>query len=220
MYTLFIGQKAYSSWSLRGWLLLAAHDLAFREVEVGLYSDAFTAFVAARSPARTVPLLEWEEDGATVRLWDSLAMAETLAERHPDAGIWPTDSAHRRVARIVATEMHSGFTGLRTHCPMNFHRVGRKPVIGREEAEADAARVGDLWAWALDKTGGPWLGGPHFSAADSFMAPLATRLSSYDLMTEETEPYAKRLMAHPKVAAWIAAGLADPTRIALYEDVL
>lgn len=219
MYHITIAQKAYSSWSMRGWLLLAAFDLAFEEELIRLYTPEFDAFQAARSPARTVPYLTWQEAGETRHLWDSLAMAETLAERHPDAGIWPAEAAHRVVARIVAAEMHSGFMALRSHCPMNFHRDGRQPKLGLEEAKADAARAGALWSWALEQTGGPWLGGPAFSAADVFMAPLATRLRDYGLMTQETEPYTMQLLAHPAVARWIAAGRADPERVALYENV-
>lgn len=218
MYRIIIGNKAYSSWSLRGWLLVAAFDLPYEEVLYRLYSDEFEEFRKDYAPARTVPLLEWEEDGKPQRVWESLAIAETLAERHPDAGIWPANPKHRVVARIVASEMHAGFSALRGFCPMNVHRGGVHPKRGMDEVQADIARLVELWNWALAETGGPWLGGAAFSAADVFMAPVASRLSSYGLLTPETEPYVTRLLAHPQVSQWIEDGMADPERIARYNE--
>ncbi|MEM7668204.1 MAG: glutathione S-transferase N-terminal domain-containing protein, partial [Pseudomonadota bacterium] len=165
MYRLIIAQKAYSSWSLRGWLLLDAFGIAFEETLIRMYQPEFTEVMHAKAPVRTVPILEWDEHGRSHRVWESLAIAETLAERHPDASIWPADPAHRAVARIVASEMHAGFTALRTECPMNLHRRGRPKENPSEALMADVAHAGTLWAWALAETGGPWLGGPAFSAA-------------------------------------------------------
>ncbi|MEL6267968.1 MAG: glutathione S-transferase, partial [Pseudomonadota bacterium] len=125
MYTLTIGDKAYSSWSMRGWLMLAAFDLAFEEERMAMYTDAFTAMQKARAPALSVPQLSWDEGGRRRRIWDTMAIAETLAERHPEAGLWPADPALRRLARVLSAQMHSGFGALRSAAPMNLHREGR-----------------------------------------------------------------------------------------------
>ncbi|MEM9045847.1 MAG: glutathione S-transferase N-terminal domain-containing protein [Pseudomonadota bacterium] len=217
MYRIIIAQKAYSSWSLRGWLLLDAFGLSYEENLIRMYSDDFTDAMSARRPARTVPVLEWEDDGRPMRVWESLAIAETLAERHPEAGIWPEAPADRNVARIVAHEMHAGFFALRTACPMNLHRSGKKKDPITEELTADLDRVAELWTWALEATGGPWLGGLGFSAADVFMAPLATRLESYALIEPRTESYARRILAHTSVRRWYEAAHKDPERIAWYD---
>lgn len=218
MYRIVIGDKAYSSWSLRGWLLLAAFDLPFVEVRIRMYDPEIERMKAERAPARTVPILEWEEDGRTRRVWESLAIAETLAERHPDAGHWPADAHHRAVARVLASEMHAGFTALRGICPMNLHRDGMPPVKADEMLKQDLEHLGQLWDWALAETGGPWLGGPAFSVADVFFAPVAFRLTVYGLMSARLEPYARRVLDHPAVRRWRSDAEADPRRIAYYED--
>ena len=123
MYRIHTGDKAYSSWSLRGWLLLAAFDLPFVDRPVRMYDPEFDALKQEKAPARTVPLVEWEEDGVPRRVWDTLAIAETLHERHRQAGIWPADPTHRAIARCLAAEMHSSFGTLRDACPMNIHRA-------------------------------------------------------------------------------------------------
>ncbi|MEM9099382.1 MAG: glutathione S-transferase N-terminal domain-containing protein [Pseudomonadota bacterium] len=217
MYRIIIAQKAYSSWSLRGWLLLDAFGLAYEEVLIRLYSDEFAPAMKARAPARTVPILEWEDGGQTRRVWESLAIAETLAERHPEAGIWPEDPTSRDVARIIANEMHAGFTALRTACPMNLHRSGKRKDPITPELTAEIDRAAELWSWALQSTGGPWLAGSGFSAADAFMAPLATRLESYDLIDARTEAYTARILSHPSVLRWREAALDDPERISWYD---
>ncbi len=219
MYTLIIAQKAYSSWSLRGWLLLDAFGISFEEKLVRLYQPEFTEMTISKAPAQTVPILEWDEDGHRRRLWESLAIAETLAERHPAAGLWPEEPAHRAVARVVAAEMHAGFAEIRDKCPMNLHRVDTPRPDPTQALHRDVARTGDLWNWALGETGGPWLGGPRFSVADVFMAPLATRLVSYGLLDDRTEAYARHLLAHPSIQRWTKAAKADPERIAYYEDI-
>jgi glutathione S-transferase len=217
MYRITIGDTAYSSWSLRGWLLLAAFDLPFEENLVRMYDPAFDTMKAMNAPARTVPQLEWDEDGVTRRVWDTLAIAETLAERHPDAGIWPAEPHHRAMARALAAEMHSGFTALRNACPMNLHREPAPLKTPPEGLDADVARLGELWSWALSQTGGPWLGGPEFSAADAFYAPVAFRLREYALSAPGTGAYAERLLAHPAVTGWVSMAMADPRRLALYD---
>jgi glutathione S-transferase len=217
MYRLSTGDKAYSSWSLRGWLLLAAFDLPFEENPVPMYDPTFDAMKAAKAPARTVPILEWDEDGVTRRVWDTLAIAETLAERHPQAGIWPAGPSHRAIARTLAAEMHSGFAALREACPMNIHRAPAPLKAAPDGVAEDVARIGRLWAWALIQTGGPWLGGPRFSAADAFYAPVALRLREYALSAPGTADYAEKLLEHPAVTRWTKMAKADPRRLAHYD---
>lgn len=217
MYRIHTGDKAYSSWSLRGWLLLAAFDLPFEDVPVRMYDPAFDALKAEKAPARTVPVLEWDEGGTTRRVWDTLAIAETLHERHPEAGIWPADAAHRAVARSLAAEMHSSFATLRSACPMNLHRPPAPLKAPPDGLADDVQRIGQLWAWALDRTGGPWLGGVHFSAVDVFYVPVAFRLREYALAAGATSTTTDRLLDHPAVARWTAMALSDPRRIPLYD---
>jgi len=217
MYRITIGDTAYSSWSLRGWLLLAAFELPFEENLVRMYDPAFDALQAANAPARTVPQIEWDEDGTTHRVWDTLAIAETLAERHPDAGIWPTDPHHRAIARCLAAEMHSGFSILRGACPMNLHREPAPLTSPPEGVAADVARLGQLWGWALAQTGGPWLGGAEFSAADAFYAPVAFRLQEYALSAPGTAEYADKLLKYPPVALWTTKAKSDLRRLAHYD---
>jgi glutathione S-transferase len=217
MYRITIGDTAYSSWSLRGWLLLAAFDLPFEERLVRMYDPAFDAMQAANAPARTVPQIEWNEDGQTRRVWDSMAIAETLAERHPEAGIWPADPWHRAIARSLAAEMHSGFSALRSACPMNIHRAPASLQAPPEGAVVDVARLGQLWSWALAQTGGPWLGGQRFSAVDAFYAPVALRLHEYALSAPGTERYAEKLLEYPAVVRWVEMAKTDPRRLTRYD---
>ena len=168
-YTLFIQDRAYSSWSLRGHLLLAAFDIPFATRHEFWRSPEYDALRAEIAPARTVPALR----GDDMFVWDSLAVAETLAERHP--GFWPADPAARAAARSLVAEMHSGFGALRADCPMNLRRrwAGFTPS---DAVLADVARITALWAWARENFGGegPYLFGA-FSVADAFFTPVASR---------------------------------------------
>lgn len=218
MYRILIGDPAYSSWSLRGWLLLAAFDLPFETEVVHMYDPAFDAMKAAKAPARTVPILEWQEDRITRRVWDTLAIAETLHERHPQAGIWPDDARHRAIARSLAAEMHSSYGALRSACPMNIHRPPAPLKALPEAATADAARIAMLWRWTLDETGGPWLGGARFSAADAFFAPVALRFQEYALTPAgDASRFAGTLLKHPAVSRWTEMAKADPRRLSHYD---
>ncbi len=217
MYRLIIGDTAYSSWSMRGWLLLAAFDLPFEETLVRMYDPAFDAMQAANAPARTVPQIEWDEDGQTRRVWDSMAIAETLAERHPDAGIWPADPHHRIIARCLAAEMHSSFGALRSACPMNIHRDPAPLKVVPEGVAADLPRLGELWSWARAQTGGPWLGGPRFSAADVFYAPVALRLHEYGLSSQGVDSYINLLLENNSVKLWINMAKSDDRRLTIYD---
>ncbi len=206
-YDLAIGDRAYSSWSLRGWLLFDAFGIPVRTRSARLYTKEFSSFLAEYFPARTVPVMRTPE-GAVVP--ESLAIAEELASRHPEAGLWPSDPKHRAVARVLAAEMHAGFVALRNHCPMNL-RVSYSDCQPTEAVLADLARLEEIWAWARRETRstGPWLCGAY-SAADAFYAPVATRIATYNLpVGPEAQAYVDAHLAHPSFRRWRAMGMID-----------
>ena len=215
---LVIGNKNYSSWSMRPWVLMRACGIAFTEEKLRFDfspDSPFRRAVAAVSPAGKVPVLLLDEGFA---VWDTLAIAETLADRFPQAGVWPADANPRARARSVSAEMHSGFSALRNHCPMNIeaslHEVGARIWAEQVAVRADVARIEAIWADALAMSGGPFLFGA-FGAADAFYAPVVMRLRSYGLpVSETTRAYMDRAVAHPAVAAWIADALAEQDFIA------
>ncbi len=177
-YHLILGDCAYSSWSLRGWLLFERFGLDRRTSKVDFSGKDVAGQLADYPPSRTVPTLITPE-GAVVS--DSLAIAEELATRHPEAGIWPIDPLARATARTLAAEMHSGFSALRTECPMAL-RVAYADFLPSQAVLADLARIEEIWAYARSATGSdtPWLCG-SYSAADAFFAPVAARIATYDL---------------------------------------
>ncbi|EKX58661.1 Glutathione S-transferase [Rhodobacter sp. AKP1] len=206
-YELAIGDRAYSSWSLRGWLLFDAFGLPVRVRRARLYTDELPALLADFAPARTVPAMKTPA-GTVVA--ESLAIAEELASRHPEAGIWPADPEHRAVARALAAEMHAGFGALRSHCPMNL-RVSYESCDPPEAVQADLARLERIWAEARARCGteGPWLCGPY-SAADVFFAPVAARIAGYGLAAgPEAQAYVAAHLAHPSFRRWRAMGTVD-----------
>jgi glutathione S-transferase len=205
MDTLAIGDRAYSSWSLRGWLLFDAFGLAVETRLARLYSDAVARVLADFAPARTVPALRLA-DGTLVM--ESLAIAEELASRHPAAGHLPATPRLRAAARSLMSEMHAGFGALRAHCPMNL-RVSYTDCAPTEAVLADLARLATVWDWALDLSGGPWLCGAY-SAADAFFAPVATRIATYNLpLPDRAKAYAQAHLAHPAFRRWRAMGMVD-----------
>ncbi|HEU4730510.1 MAG TPA: glutathione S-transferase family protein [Kofleriaceae bacterium] len=206
MYELFITNKNYSSWSLRPWVLMRQLGLAFREQFVQYPGDdAFEAFRKV-SPSGRVPCLR---DGDTI-VWDSLAITEYLAERHP--GVWPGDPVARAWARCAAAEMHAGFGMLRERCTMTCGlrvRLRDMPALLRR----DIARLNELWNQGLLRFGGPFLAGPSFTGADAFYAPVAFRVQTYGLPLDETgAAYVARLLALPAMRSWYADALAEPYR--------
>lgn len=215
---LLIGNKNYSSWSMRPWVLLRARHIPFTEEKLRFDfspDSAFRRAVASVSPAGKVPVLQLD-DGFCI--WDTLAIVETVAERFPQAGVWPADAQQRARARSICAEMHSGFTALRSHCPMNIEaqlpEVGARVWAEQAAVRADVARIQALWADARSMSGGPYLFG-DFSAADAFFAPVVMRLRSYGLPVEEaTQAYMDRVATHPAVAAWISDALAEQDFIA------
>lgn len=214
---LVIGNKNYSSWSLRPWLLAKQAGIPFEEIRVRLLSETFAADVARHSPAGRVPVLV--DDGFAV--WDSLAIVEYAAERFPDHGVWPRDAKARARARSICAEMHSGFGDLRNHCPMNIEAA--LPEVGarlwREQAglRADVERVAGMWTALLQEHGGPMLFGA-FSAADAFYAPVCTRIRTYALpVPAEVSGYIDRVYALPAVKAWVDEALREHDFIAFDE---
>jgi glutathione S-transferase len=212
MYTLFIANKNYSSWSLRPWVLMQTLGIPFKETLVPFPEGApgntvFSSF----SPSGKVPCLK---DGKTV-VWDSLAITEYLGERH--AGVWPKAAAARAWARSAAAEMHSGFQALRGACNMNCGiRVNMTSVP--EDVENDLARLGVLWNDGLKRFGGPFLGGKRFSAADAFFCPVAFRVQSYGLkLDRNASAYVQRLLKLPAMQEWYKAALKETTRVARYD---
>ena len=214
---LAIVDPAYSSWSLRGWLLFRRFGLPVT-LETGHLKGADLAAIFDRfAPARTVPALRIEGGGEPILVWDSLAIAETLAERYPDARLWPGDPAARGLARALAAEMHSGFRALRDACPMNLHRA-YAGFAASEAVRADVERIEALWAAARGRgAGDPWLFG-DYCAADAFFAPVATRIATYGLAVgPESAAYVAAHLADPAFLEWRAIGLADPVVQAHYE---
>jgi glutathione S-transferase len=202
MYDLYIGNKNYSSWSLRPWVLLKELAIPFRERPVIFGTDRFTDF----SPTGKVPCLI---DGKTT-VWDSLAITEYLGERH--ANVWPAESAARAWARSAAAEMHSGFFTLRDICTMNCGiRVKLREVS--PALKRDLSRLEELWAEGLARSGGPFLTGAKFCAVDAFYAPVAFRLQTYEPpVTADARRYAAQLLALPSMQEWYRGALAETAR--------
>ena len=210
---LYIGNKNYSSWSMRPWVLLRQAGIPFEEVKIRF--DAFTpesAFkteLARHTPAGRVPVLV-DDDFA---VWDTLAIAEYLAERFPDKPLWPADRRARARARSVCAEMHAGFGALRSHFPMNVEarlpEVGAKVLAEQAGVRSDLARIVQMWSELLDAHGGPLLFG-GFSIADAYFAPVVMRLRTYGVpVPAAIAAYMDRVQALPGVAAWVKDALAE-----------
>ena len=206
MYSLYIANKNYSSWSLRPWLLMRELGIAFDEKLVpfseGSNRETFKSF----APHSKVPCLH---DGAEI-VWDSLAIVEYLAERHE--GVWPADASARAWARSASAEMHSGFGTLRDRCTMNCGIRVRLHEVPQSLAD-DIARFDELWCEGLTRFGGPFLAGSRFCAVDAMYAPVAFRAQTYGLkLSAAASAYAERLIALPAMQAWYAAGLRETWR--------
>jgi glutathione S-transferase len=212
MYALYIANKNYSSWSLRPWALMRERGIPFEERRVllgeGSNWDAYRTF----SPNGRVPCLI---DGGTA-VWESLAIAEYLAERHE--GVWPDDPGARAWARCAAAEMHAGFVTLRDICTMNVGIRVRLHAMPPGLAR-DVARIAELWNEGLGRFGGPFLGGNSFTAADAFFAPVAYRVRAYSLALDgPAAAYAERLLALSSLRDWETAALAETAREPGHED--
>lgn len=214
MYTLHIGNKNYSSWSLRPWVLMRTLGIAFEERQWtfgdGSNLERFRVF----SPSGRVPSMH--HDGNVV--WDSLAIVEYLAERH--AGVWPDDASARAWARSAAAEMHSSFGALRNLCGMNCGVRARLHEYS-SALRADLARLEALWSEGLERFGGDWLSGKAFTAVDAFYAPVAFRIQTYGLeLGNPAARYADRLLQLPAMREWYEAALLEPWRAPVQEAAL
>jgi glutathione S-transferase len=217
---LIIGNKAYSSWSLRGWLAAKQSGLHFDEITVPLFDEGWDERKREEDlvpSSGKVPIL-WDGDAV---VWDSLAIIEYLADHVGRERYWPKDNVARGMARAMSAEMHSGFLALRRECPMNTRKVFDNVSIS-EETRADAIRILQLWAEARSRFGkeGPYLFGT-FSAADIMFAPVVTRFVTYGFtLPGFAQNYADAMMAHPWMLAWYDAAAEEPWTITKYEDVV
>jgi glutathione S-transferase len=204
--TLVIGNKNYSSWSLRPWIALKVAGIPFREIVIPLYEPGSAEEIRKYSPAGKVPVLI---DG-DAHVWESLAILEHLAERFPEAGFWPTDARARSHARVVATEMHAGFQPLRRDCTMNMW-LPVKPRPQSDEVMGNVRRIEDLWrdCRARFGQGGPFLFG-GFGAADAMYAPVVSRFHTYGLpVGADTRAYMDAVMALPAWQEWYDAAMKE-----------
>lgn len=198
-FTLVIGSKRFSSWSMRPWLALQATGAPFQEIEITLYAPGAKEAILAHSAAGKVPILK----AGSLAIWDSLAICEYLAERFPDAGLWPSDPELRATARSVSAEMHSGFGDLRQHCSMDILARYDNPSALNYVA-GDVRRIGELWSGlrAQHQGSGDYLFG-GYSIADCMYTPVATRWRSWGFrLPKAAESYAEALLAHPFYRRW------------------
>lgn len=203
---LVIGNKAYSSWSLRPWLALKLTGQPFREVVIPIRTPETKARILEHSPAGKVPVLK--QDGLTV--WDSLAICEYLAERHPQAGLWPAEEEARALARSAVAEMHSGFQDLRSNLFMDLKQRRDHPDRV-EKAAGDIRRIQELWADCRSRygAGGPFLFGT-FGIADCFYAPVCTRFVTWGVeLSAGAQAYVDAVLAHPFMREWTESALAE-----------
>jgi len=214
MYRLWIANKNYSSWSLRPWLMMRVLEIPFEEVLLPFGHTVEGKSLAQISPSARVPFLEHEG----LQIWDSLAIVEYLAERHPQ--VWPHASPARAYARSAAAELHSSFATLRNVCGMS---CGVRVQLHEISAalRADIERLDRLWQDGLSRHGGPWLTGRRFTAIDAFFAPVAFRMQTYGLPFAATsQSYLQRLLDLPAMQSWYAAGIAETWRDAPHDQEL
>lgn len=211
---LYIGNKNYSSWSMRPWVMLKNAGIAFEEIKIRFDSFApgsqFRAAIDQVSPVGKVPVLV---DG-DLTVWDTLAIAEYAAETYPDKQLWPTDKAQRARARSICAEMHSGFTNLRGACMMNIEAnlpdVGALVMRDKPAVVADVRRIETIWSELLTAHGGPYLFGSRFTIADAYFAPVCMRFKTYALSKQpQINAYVEAIRNAPGVKGWIADALVE-----------
>ena len=214
--TLVIGNKNYSSWSMRPWVAMTAFGIPFTEVRILLDKPDTASRIAEYSGAGRVPVLIAGE----IHVWDSLAICEYLAEQFPDLHMWPQDVAARAMARSVSAEMHSGFSGLRTAMSMNIRMSlpgrGRTP-----EAQGDIGRISEIWEECLSRFGHHEFLFGDFSIADAFFAPVVCRFKTYGVsLAPALQAYCDRMLAHPAIARWVREALAETENAGGHDDAL
>lgn len=202
---LLIGNRNYSTWSLRPWLVLRHFGLPFEDEVLMLSGDGWRETLAARSPTGKVPVLI--DDDLVIP--ETLAIIEYIAEKYPEKRIWPADRRDRALARAAAAEMHAGFTALRSNAPMNL-RASHPGKVDLDTVRRDLHRIEQLWGGFLGQSGGPFLFG-NFTAADAMFAPVATRLRTYALPTSDTvAAYIEAIYSLPAFQDWLALALREP----------
>lgn len=210
-FTLVIGNRSSSSWSLRGWLALKRTGAAFDEERVWFRRPDTKAQILKHSPSGLVPVLKHKRDEGELLIWETLAIIEYLAELFPAAGLWPEDIAARAFARTVSTEMHAGFSPLRNHMPMDLQN--QKPGEGLGEGVAEnIERISEIWADCRERFGGQgdFLFGP-FSGADIMFAPVVTRFRTYGVeLNPVCRAYADAILETPEMKEWTEGALAEP----------
>ncbi len=215
-YKLVIAGKAYSSWSLRPWIAMKHFGIPFEEIMISYEHADWKERALKYSPAGLVPVLI---DG-DLTIWDSLAIFEYLAEKHPEKPMWPKDAKTRAVARSVAAEMHSGFADLRKYCPCNFRRANKPRTNIPAEAKANIARIENVWHDMIARFGGPYLMGEAFTLADAMYAPVANRFYAYDLSKDAiANKYVATLYALPAYREWLQDAAAESYYIKEMEDL-
>ncbi|MGV3742193.1 MAG: glutathione S-transferase family protein [Burkholderiaceae bacterium] len=210
---LVIGNKNYSSWSMRPWVAMRAFGIPFQEIRIPLAQADTTARIAQFSSAGRVPVLIAGEH----HVWDSLAICEYLAEQFPDLHLWPQDTVARAAARSICAEMHSGFSGLRSAMPMNIR--ASLPGKGRTpDAQADIGRICEIWEGCLSDFGHHDFLFGDFSIADAYFAPVVMRFQTYDVfLAPALQAYMQRVLAHPAVMQWMDEARAEPEVIPKFE---
>ena len=212
MYTLYIGNKNYSSWSLRPWLLMTELQIPFTEQLVAFDDGGSWSKFRSFSPTGLVPCL-YDDDQV---VWESLAITEYLAEKH--AAVWPTDPSARAWARSAAAEMHAGFSALRNECPMS---VGLRIKLHHRSSalQQDLQRLDELWAQGFNEFKGPFLTGKAFCAVDAFFAPVAYRVQTFELdLSAQAKQYVNRLLQLEGMQKWANDALLEPYREASHEQ--
>ena len=211
-YELVLANKTYSGWGLRVWLLFKHFLISFEHSVVPLYGDQHHEFMQAEQPARQFPTLIVTLTDTRHVIWDSLAITEYLSDVHQENNIWPRELMARAAASSLCAEMHSGFKALRTKMPVNLERCYR---TFRPDADtrADIDRVRELWAWARERfpSGGPYLFGQRFTAADAFFAPVAARFQTYSIpLAAHEQQYCNLLLGHPATMEYVEDAVAEP----------
>ena len=202
---LLIGNRNYSTWSLRPWLVLKHFDIPFEDEVLQLQGEGWREVLAQRSPTGKVPVLQ---DG-DLTVVETIAIIEYLADRFPDKAIWPADIGDRALARAASAEMHSAFQALRSHAPMNL-RASHPGKVSRDGVAKDLHRLEALWSELLTRSGGPYLFGA-FTAADAMFAPVATRIRTYALpVSDLAAGYVEAIYSLPAFQEWLALALREP----------